>query len=86
MPEVETYKFQHKELVETLIKASNVHDGKWVLQLNFAFTAGNFGPDDDNILPGAIAAVSHIGITRAKEESPAALVVDAAEVNPASST
>ena len=86
MPDVETYRFSHKEIVELLIKASDVHDGQWMLQVNFGFSAGNMGPDEDGVAPAAIAIVSGIGITRAKEDSPQALVVDAAKVNPAPST
>lgn len=86
MPEVETYKFEHKELVEALIKASNIHEGKWMLVVNFGFTAGNIGPNDDHISPGAIVQLNHVSITRAKDDSPKALVVDAADVNPPPST
>ncbi|TIR28285.1 MAG: hypothetical protein E5X07_22660 [Mesorhizobium sp.] len=86
MPEIETYSFSHKELLELLIKASNVHDGEWQLLVHFTFTAGNFGPNEEGMLPGAIAAVSQIGITRAKPESPKGLVSDAAKVNPRRST
>jgi hypothetical protein len=82
MPEVQTYSFSHKELLEILVKASGIHEGSWMLQMNFGFTAGNFGPSDENILPGAVSVVSHVGITRAPENAPKGLVVDAAEVNP----
>lgn len=86
MPDIETYTFSHKELLELLIKASNVHQGEWQLTMNFSFTAGNFGPNEETVLPGSIAAVSHVGMTRAKPESPKALVLDAAKVNPRGST
>lgn len=86
MPDVETYRFSHKELVETLIKASGVHDGKWMLQINFGFSAGNMGPDEESVSPASIALVNNIGITRAKEDSPKSLVVDASEVNPPPTT
>jgi hypothetical protein len=86
MPDIETYSFSHKELLELLIKASDVHEGQWQLQLSFGFTAGNFGPNDDNVLPGAISVVSGVGITKAKADSPKALVLDAAKVNPRGAT
>lgn len=86
MPDVETYTFSHKEITEILIKASGVHEGKWMLQMNFGFSAGNFGPDDNSVSPGSIAVVNQIGITRAKPGSPGSLVADAAEVNPSPST
>lgn len=84
MPEINTYTFSNKELLELMIKKAEIHDGNWVLQVNFGFSAGNFGPDDDHISPGAIAIVNHLQITRAKPDSPRGLVLDAAEVNPPS--
>lgn len=86
MPDIETFNFKHQELIELLIKASGVHEGEWMLLVNFALNAGNFGPDENQIFPGAIVGVSQVGITRAKIDSPKALVVDAAKVNPKSPT
>ncbi len=82
MPDIETYSFSHKELLALLIKASDVHEGEWQLQVTFAFTAGNFGPNDESIVPGSISMVTQVGMTRAKPNSPKALVLDAAKVNP----
>lgn len=84
MPEVESYKFSHKELIELMIKAAGVHEGDWTLQINFGFTAGNFGPDEENMMPGGAALINFVGITKAHPDSPKGLVVDAAKVNPAS--
>jgi len=86
MPEIPTYNVSHKELLELLIKASNVHEGDWMLQVNFGFTAGNFGPNDENVLPGAVAVINNIGITRAPENAPKGLVLNAAKINPRTST
>ena len=77
----ETYSFTHKELLGLLIKASNVHEGEWQLQLTFSFTAGNFGPDEESMMPGSVAVVNQVSITRAKPESPKSLVLDASKVN-----
>jgi hypothetical protein len=85
MPEAETYSFTHKELLKLLIKASEVHEGNWMLQISFGFSAGNFGPNDESLFPGAIAVVNHVGITRAPENAPKGLVLDAAEINPRTS-
>lgn len=76
------YSFTHRELLELLIKASNVHEGTWMLQMNFGFSAGNFGPNDESVLPGAVSVVNHVGITRAPDNAPKGLVADAAKVNP----
>lgn len=77
MPDIETYTFTHKELTALLVKAAGVKEGKWQLQVNFGFTAGNFGPDDQSVSPGAIAIINHVAITKAKPDAPSALVVDA---------
>ena len=82
MPEVETYKFSHKEILTLMVKDAGLHEGKWQLLMNFGFNAGNFGPDGNNSSPGAITVVNHLMLGVAKEDSPSALVVDAAEVNP----
>ena len=82
MPEIETYKFSHKELLELLVNASGIHEGKWQLQANFGFTAGNFGPDNESVNPGAMVILNHVGLTKARPDSPSGLTVDAEMVNP----
>lgn len=84
MPSVDSYMFSREELLELLIKSAGVHDGQWTLQVTFGFTAGNFGPDDQNLMPGVAAMVQKLGIARATPNSPASLTMDASKVNPAS--
>lgn len=86
MPEIESYTFTHRELLELMVKASDVHEGEWMLQVNFGFSAGNIGPNDESVIPGGIVGIQQLGITKAKEGAPKALVVNAAEVNPKPST
>jgi hypothetical protein len=79
------YKLKHKELVELLIKANGVHEGRWMLNVDFGMAPGNFGPSENEISPGIMVAVQSVGIQR--DTNPAspltdALVVDAAVVNP----
>jgi hypothetical protein len=83
MPEVNQYLFTHKELVEMMIKKTDLHEGKWVLLVNFSFAAINGGPSPDQMVPTALAGVQSLGIQKAVPEAPPSLVVDAAEVNPA---
>lgn len=82
MPEINQLFFQHKEVVELLIKKADLHEGKWVLSANFGFSAGNFGASPEQLAPGAIVAVLGIGLTRAAPETPEQIQVDAAVVNP----
>jgi len=83
MPEVNQIFFSNKELLELLIKKADVHEGKWVLTVNFGFSAANFGPSPDQMSPGAAVAILQTGIQRAPPETPEATVMDAALVNPA---
>lgn len=82
MPEVNQLFFQHKEIVELLIKKAGIHEGKWVLAVNIGFSAGNFGPTLDQLVPGAVLTVLGIGLNRATPETPDALKVDASLINP----
>lgn len=84
MPTPDRYVLNHKELVTLIIRASNVHEGKWHLAAHFGMTAGNFGPTPDQMVPGAVVGLLHVAIQRLAENSnlPPAAYVDAAEVNP----
>jgi hypothetical protein len=88
MPEANQLIWSHKELVTLLIKAAEIHEGRWYLMMNLTLGAGNFGPSDDQVNPGAILAITNVGIQREapEQKAPAALVVDAAVVNPPSTT
>ena len=82
MPDVNQYSFSHKELTGLLIKQAGVHEGKWFLSMQFGFVGGNFGPSPAEISPGMMIAITSVGIQRADANSPPALIVDAAEINP----
>jgi hypothetical protein len=81
MPEVSQYTFQHKELLELLIKHAGLHQGRWMLAVNFGFAALNSGPSPDQFVPSAVVAVQSLSIVKAAPEMPEALVMDAGEVN-----
>jgi hypothetical protein len=84
MPEINQIFFTHKELLELLIKQAGVHEGRWILSAAFGFTAGNFGPAPEQMAPGAIVAITQVGIQRAARDTPDAMAMDAAVVNPKS--
>jgi hypothetical protein len=84
MPEANQYSFSHKELVEIMVKKAGIHEGKWMLSITFGFGAINSGPSPDQMIPTGVVGVQSIGILKAVVESPEALTVDAAVVNPAS--
>ena len=82
MPEVNQHTFKYKEVIEALIKKANLHEGKWQIVMTFGLQTANVGPSAEGLVPGAALAVTAIGLHRATERSPEALVVDAAIVNP----
>lgn len=84
MPEVDQYTFNYKEMTEALVKQAGLHEGKWQVVFSFGLGAINMGPSPAEVVPGAAVAVTSVGLRRASPESPEALVVDAAQVNPAS--
>jgi hypothetical protein len=78
----------HKELVTLMIKEAKIHEGRWLLLLQYGMSPGNFGPSPAEISPGMVVAVTRIGIQReppGQVPAPEGLVVDAAEANPAQS-
>ena len=83
MPEANQYMFTHRELLELLVKKAGLHEGKWMLMINFGFNAGNVGPSPEQASPGVMVVVANVGLTKATSDAPSGLVVDAAEINPA---
>jgi hypothetical protein len=86
MPEASQYIFPHKELLELLIKKAGVHEGKWTLNFNLSFAVANVGPGPEQIVPAGIVGIQSVGIQKALPEAPEALVLDAAVVNPVSTS
>jgi hypothetical protein len=82
MPEVNQYVFSHKELLEMLVKQAGVHEGKWAILANFGFTAANFGPTPEQMSPGVVVTVLQVGIQKAGPDTPEAITIDAAAINP----
>ncbi|MFL6283265.1 MAG: hypothetical protein ACJ74Q_09015 [Pyrinomonadaceae bacterium] len=82
MPEANEYIFSFKEIAEHLVKALNIHQGLWGVQIRFGLGAANIGSEPGaDVFPTAIVPVKEIGLRRYDEASN--LTVDAAEVNPA---
>jgi hypothetical protein len=84
MPEINQYQFKYGEVLEALVKHAGLHEGKWQLIMNFGMAATNMGPTPEQVVPAAAVGVQWIGLTRATETSPSSLVIDASDVNPAS--
>lgn len=69
-----------KELVAMFLKDAEIHEGLWMIQAQFVMAGGNFGPSENEILPGALVGVQKVGVKRVQEKGP--MVFDAAELNP----
>jgi hypothetical protein len=82
MPETKIYSFGFNEIVETLIKQLDIHEGLWAIYVEFGFGVANVPvtPDSKVFQPAVINVVNKIGIQ--KTDSPTNLTVDAAKVNP----
>jgi hypothetical protein len=86
MPEVSQVMFKHQEVLEALIKKAGLHDGKWQLIVTFGFSGMNLGPSDAEMNPAAAVVITGIGLQKAAPESPPSLTLDAAVINPASTS
>ena len=84
MPELTRMTFKYQDVLEALIKQAGLHEGRWQLIMTFGLAGMNMGPNNSEIVPGAAVAVTSISLQKATAESPSALTVDAAKVNPAS--
>lgn len=85
--------FTHKDLVTALIKDQGIHEGIWMLYLEFGLgavnapiqdtaTAKELTPEEqlDHILPAALLPIKKVGIQRSAQLSN--ISVDASIVNP----
>ena len=81
MAEVTQYSFSHQEVVESLLRYHGIHEGEWMLRIEFGLAASNIGPSQDQLMPAAVVGILKLGIQKA--DSPSNLSVDAAKVNPA---
>jgi hypothetical protein len=81
MPETKELLFKYPEVVEALLKQSDIHEGLWTLAVQFGLGATNAGPSAEELKPSAIVSVLALGIARADKATN--LTVDAGVVNPA---
>lgn len=89
MAETQQIVFDFHEVVTALIKNEQIHEGIWMLYIEFGLAAVNapFSVDGTEIaepmmhlMPSALLPIKKIGIQRAEQLSN--LAVDAAVVNP----
>jgi hypothetical protein len=86
MAEASTYNFDLNEVTTALIKHQGIHDGSWILAVEFNFGAAFAGAAKEAVRPSAIVQVNKLQLVRQAESlegRPAG--VNAAEVNPEAS-
>lgn len=84
MAEPSTYSFDLNEVTTALIKQQGIHDGSWILAVEFNFGAAFVGPNKDAIRPAAVVQVNKLQLVRQTEISEGQPIgVDAARINPA---
>lgn len=83
MAEATQYRFDLLETTVALIKQQGLTSGKWMISVEFKFTAGVIGMVDQQPGPSAVLQVSHLGLVNAESAPPelAHMVVDAAELS-----
>ena len=84
MAEASQIIFSYKEVVAALLKQEGIHDGFWGIFVKFGISGANIGESDDTLKPAAIVPVLALGLQRFDKINN--LSVDAAVVNPATST
>lgn len=83
MAEAVQYIFSHTELVETLIRKQELHDGLWTVGFQLGMGIAQVpSPTGGAPVPGAVISILGVSLQKADKEGPNTL--DAAKVNPAS--
>lgn len=82
MAEITQLFYSHQELVIAMLKDRNIHEGHWILIVNFGFAAMNAGQDEagTDVSPTAMVGVNKIGIQQIPDPTP--FSVDASIANP----
>jgi hypothetical protein len=84
MAEPTQFSFSMVEATEALIKKQGIHEGKWMIGVEFVVNIGLLGTAPNEARPGAMILANSLQLVKASETgAPPNLIVDAAEVNPA---
>lgn len=70
------------ELTAVLVRHFDIHEGFYDLAVQFRVGTGAFGPDQDQLLPGAAITVARVGLNEVPKLGPKS--IDAAKINPKS--
>jgi hypothetical protein len=56
--------FTYKEVVEALLKRTDIHEGLWALHVEFGLGALNAGPSEQDLKPSAIVPATAYSLSR----------------------
>jgi hypothetical protein len=79
------FTFTLVEATEALLKKQGIHEGKWVLAIEFGLNIAMIGTSPTDAKPGVMVLANNLQLQRAVDGAPTNLIVDAAAVNPAPS-
>ena len=83
MAEPTQFAFSFADIAKLMFQASNIHEGKWVVGIEYTIAIGNVGIVPTEAFPGAIIGAQRLLLTEAGAgPQPPNLIFDAAEVNP----
>lgn len=68
------------EIATILVKHYEIHEGLWGIAFGINIAVGQFGPNPQQVFPGAMFGISNVFLLAS--EKPGPHVVDAASVNP----
>jgi hypothetical protein len=79
------YSFSFAELAKLMFQAGNIHEGQWVVGIEYNVTVAPVGLTPNEAYPGAVIAATKLVLSAVGDDPvPPNLVFDAATVNPAS--
>jgi hypothetical protein len=83
MAEATQYSFDFAELAKLMFQSSGIHEGRWVIGLEFGVVVGPVGLRPGEGFPGAVITANKLMISAVTDENqPPNLVFDAAALNP----
>ena len=68
------------EITALLVKHFEIHEGLWGIAFGINIGVGQFGPNPQEALPGAMIGISNVSLIPSEKEGPN--IVDAAQINP----
>jgi hypothetical protein len=83
MAEPTQFTFSLVEATEALLKKQGIHEGKWLLSIEFGLNVGLMGSAPTDAKPGVMVLANSLQLQRAVEPgAPPNMIVDASIVNP----